>query len=320
MSKQTKIWLIIAISLVLIGSIIFGGVMTVLKWDFTKLSTVKYETNEYNLDENYKNISIVTDTADVIFVASENSKSSVACYEQKNTKHSVSVKDDTLVIEITDTRKWYEYIGVNFGTQKITVYIPQAEYGVLSIKSSTGDIKIPNEFKFENIDIKGSTGTVTNFASATQGVKIKTSTGNICVENISANTLDLTVSTGKITADTVTCVGDINISVSTGKTNLNNIKCESFISSGSTGNLVMTNTVAQNFCIKRSTGDVNLDGCDASEIFVETDTGNVSGTLLSDKVFITKTDTGSINVPKTSAGGKCEIITDTGNIKIDIIS
>ena len=48
MSKITKIWLIIAASFVLIGCIIFGGVMTMLKWDFTKLSTDKYETNDCN--------------------------------------------------------------------------------------------------------------------------------------------------------------------------------------------------------------------------------------------------------------------------------
>lgn len=46
--------------------------------------------------------------------------------------------------------------------------------------------------------------------------------------------------------------------------------------------------------------------------------GNVKGTLLTNKVFITHTDTGRVNVPKTVTGGKCEINTDTGNIKIDI--
>ena len=42
------------------------------------------------------------------------------------------------------------------------------------------------------------------------------------------------------------------------------------------------------------------------------------GSLLSDKVFITETDTGNVNIPKTTDGGKCEIKTDTGDIKIKI--
>ena len=59
--------------------------------------------------------------------------------------------------------------------------------------------------------------------------------------------------------------------------------------------------------------------CDAAEIFVETDTGDVKGSLLSEKVFIPKSDTGDIKVPKTVTGGRCEITTDTGDIKIELV-
>ena len=119
MSKRTKIWLIIATSLIVIGCIIFGSVMAMLKWDFTNLSTLKYETNNYEISENYKNISIVIDTADIVFIPSKDEKTSIVCYEQKKVKHLVSVKDETLTIEIKDARKWYEYIGVSFGSPKI---------------------------------------------------------------------------------------------------------------------------------------------------------------------------------------------------------
>jgi len=63
---------------------------------------------------------------------------------------------------------------------------------------------------------------------------------------------------------------------------------------------------------------VVFEGCDAGEIYVDTDTGDVSGTLLSDKVFIVKTDTGKIDVPNSISGGRCEIETDTGDVKISI--
>ncbi len=319
MSKITKIWLIIAASLVLVGGIIFGGVMSMLKWDFTKLSTVKYETNDYEITENFKSISIITNTADIVFLPSENSKTSVSCYEQRNAKHFVAVNDGVLVIEVVDTRKWYEHIGINFGTPKITVYIPQGEYGALFVKSSTGNVEIPKEFKFENIDISESTGNVTNYASASENIIIKTSTGNIRVENVSANTLNLSVSTGGVTVSNVTCEGDVKIKVSTGKANLTNIKCKNVMSNGNTGAMSLKNVIAaEKFSIERSTGDVKFDGCDAAEIFVETGTGDVRGSLLTDKVFITQTDTGSVDVPKTATGGRCEVTTDTGDISIKI--
>ena len=319
MSRATKIWLITATFLVLIGSIVFVGVMTVLEGDFMKLSTGRYESNTYEVNEGYKNISFLIDTADVKLVPSENLKSSVVCYEQNNVKHSVNVKDDTLVIEVVDTRKWYEHIGIFFGTPKITVYVPQGEYGTLSINGSTGDVEIPKELNFESMAVSLSTGDVKNCASASKNIKISTSTGDIYVENISSGALELSVSTGQVTVSDVMCDGDVNISVSTGKTSINDMKCQNIISNGNTGDMVMKNVIAnEKLDVERTTGDVKLDGCDANEICISTDTGNVTGSLLTDKVFIAHTDTGKVDVPKTALGGKCEITTDTGDIKITV--
>lgn len=75
---------------------------------------------------------------------------------------------------------------------------------------------------------------------------------------------------------------------------------------------------ADRFSIERSTGDVKFEGCDAAELYVKTTTGSVSGTLLTDKVFLTDTKTGSVDVPGTVTGGRCEIRTNTGDIKVKI--
>ena len=114
MSKSAIAWIIVGASLVLLGAIIFGGVMMSIKWDFKKLSTVRYETNRYEISENYKNISIDTSTADIVFLPSTDGVTAVVCYEQINEKHAVSVKDNTVCIEIANTKKWYEYVGVTF--------------------------------------------------------------------------------------------------------------------------------------------------------------------------------------------------------------
>lgn len=319
MSKRAKIILSLAIAFMLIGGVIFGGVMSVLRWDFTQLSTVKYETNDYEIKNDYKSISIATDTADIVFVPSESTKSSVVCYEQKNVKHSVAVIGDTLVIEAVDTRKWYEYIGIFFGTPKITVHIPQGEYGTLSVKGSTGDVEIPEVYTFESLDIAVSTGDVKCEVSSAGKIKINTNTGDIHVKNVSAGMLDLSVSTGKVIAESVSCADDVRINVSTGKAQLTDVTCKALISKGNTGDISLKDVIAaETFSVVRSTGDIKLDGCDAAGIYIKTNTGDVAGSLLTNKVFITKTNTGKINIPKTTTGGKCEIITTTGDIRISI--
>ena len=320
MSKTIKIWLIVAVVLMLIGCIMFAGVMARLNWNFASLSNDQHETNEYQLSEDFRSISIVADTADIVFVPSENTTSRVVCYEQANQKHSVTVKDDVLVIEVVDERKWYEYIGFNFGDSKLTVYLPEGEYGALSIESDTGDVEISNDFQFESVEISEHTGDVTNYASASGEMKIKTTTGDIRVEDVSAGALALSVSTGRVTASNITCAGDVTVNVSTGKAFLTDVVCKGVTSRGNTGDISLKNVIASGtFSIERSTGDVELEGSDAAEIFVTTDTGDVKGTLLSEKVFIVQTDTGRVIVPNSMAGGRCEITTDTGDIKISIV-
>ena len=87
MSKSAKIWLLAAASLVLFGTVIFLGVMTMLNWNFSKLSTDSYETNTYEINESFSGISVNTNTADIRFLPSDDEKCSVVCYEKKNEKH-----------------------------------------------------------------------------------------------------------------------------------------------------------------------------------------------------------------------------------------
>ena len=317
MKKATKAWLIAAGILILTGCVLFAVLLSGLKWDFSKLSTGKYETNIYEVDKTFGNISFTTDTADISFALSDDGKCRVECYEEENAKHSVSVEDDILTVKINDKRAWYDYIGFNFESPKITVYLPETEYKALFIEECTGNVELPKDCSFGSVDISVTTGNVNIFAAIRDEAKVKTSTGNIRAENISAETLDFSVTTGTVTVSNVVCKGDVSVNVSTGKANLTDISCKNLTSSGSTGNLSLNNVIAEEMMsVKRSTGDIIVKDCDAAEIYMKTSTGSVFGNFLSDKVFVTDTGTGSVNVPETVTGGKCEIKTSTGDIKI----
>lgn len=319
MDNTVKIWLIVGAALVILGLVIFAIVMTVNHWDFSKLSTVRYMTNTHTLNVDFTDIFIETNTAELLFVPSDDGTCKVVCHESEKERHSVTVQDGVLTIQKTDTRKWYDHIGISWGHTTITLYLPQSSYQTLTVNSSTGDVTLPKEFGFESMDVAISTGHINTEASVSGIAKLKTSTGDICVKGITAETLDLSVSTGKVTVSDVTCNMDVSIGVSTGKVRLTNLKCNQLVSQGTTGDITLTNVVAANaFSITRSTGDVRFDKCDAGQIAVKTSTGNVTGSLLSDKIFITQTGTGKINVPKTTAGGRCDISTDTGDIKLQI--
>ncbi|MBO4419027.1 MAG: DUF4097 family beta strand repeat protein [Oscillospiraceae bacterium] len=319
--KQSKIvWLIVAGALVLLGAILFVCIMAANDWDFSRLSTSKYENRTVEIAEDFQNISIRSETEDIDFVLTDDGSCKVVLYEREKVTHSVDVANGTLSIKQMDTRKWYDNIAV-FSTDspKITVYLPRNEYAALSIEESTGDISLPGEIGFESIQITASTGDITCFSSASKSIRVQTSTGHIRLEKLSAGEIDLTASTGRIELRSVECAGALRVGVSTGRVELSELRCESLASTGSTGDITLKQvTAAGKMEIERSTGDVRFEQSDAGELFIETDTGDVTGSLRSAKIFFTQSDTGHIEVPETTTGGKCKITTDTGDIEISV--
>ena len=87
-----------------------------------------------------------------------------------------------------------------------------------------------------------------------------------------------------------------------------------------TGNIDLHDVISGNLSITTEMGNVSFDGCDAETINVESETGHVKGFLLSDKKFQVQSETGSIDVPKGKEGGLCSISTETGDVKIEIIT
>lgn len=319
MRRATKIWLITATVFVIFGLILLVGVMAAYNFDFNKLSTVNYETNTYEVSEAFDKISIDVYTTEISFAPSDDEQCRVVYTETDKIKHTTAVQNGTLVIDTVDTRKWYDNIGIFIGNLKMTVYLPQKSYASLSVDTDTGDIVIPHDFSFGNIEITGHTADVKCLASVSDSVKVESDTGSINADNLTAGKIDFTTATGKININSVIADGKVDIQTNTGTAKLTDISCASFTAKSNTGNITLKNIVAvDSFSIESDTGDVNFEECDAAEILIKTDTGDVSGTLLSEKIFTTESDTGSVDVPKTATGGRCEVISDTGDIKIAI--
>ena len=300
MKKRTK-WIIIALCCVIIGTIIFVSGMSKIDWDFKKLGSYNFETNTYEIVDEFNKIEINAKTANINFQLAEDGQCKVVCYENKKEKHITSVDNGVLKINYTNEKRWYDYLHILSNSPKITVYLPDLDNITLTIKVSTGDVKLPSDFTFESISISGSTCHVKCYASSINQTKIHVSTGDIIIENATAKNYDLHVTTGD--------------------TKMTNVNCENIVSTGSTGDIKLNNVIAsEKISIERSTGKVKFYRCDANELKIITSTGDVEGTLLSDKVFIVKSSTGDIDVPSSITGGRCEITTSTGDIEVRVVN
>ena len=335
-----KVWLIVAGALVLAGILLFVGTIVAFRFDFTRFNTVQYETKIYEVSDDFSSISLSEDTADITLIPYEGETAKIECFLQKKMTHDVAVEDGELKVAISDGRAWYDHITFfSVSTPSVKVYLPKTEYRAITVRTDTGDVVIPKELSAERIEIATSTGDIACYASATGEIALRASTGYITVENVAAGKLTLSASTGDITASSVTCTGDallkvttgkvtlssltctgdVSLKVSTGKAFFTDVSCRNLSSDGNTGNLSLVRVlVSERLSAERSTGDVKMEDCDFGELWIKTDTGDVEGTLRSEKIVFAHTDTGKIEVPHSTSGGRCEITTDTGDIKISI--
>lgn len=333
MAKRTMVWLLAAVSLILVGGILFAGVMMTLNWDFSRLATTKLVTNEYEITQQYKDISIVTNSADIKVMPSADGKTRVVCYEQENMKHDITVIEEDgealLKVWINDTRAWYEHVAINFKKPKIEVYIPQGEYGMLYTHSDTGNTKINDVSTFKKIEVVTSTGDVEMRVYAEQKIEIRGSTGDVKLQGAAAEEIEIGTSTGKVNVYKVNYGASLIVNVTTGKVDLREItggdrpaemmQCGFLVSRGNTGSIQLDDVVVDgHILIERSTGNVGFNKCDAEEIEVKTSTGNVRGRFLTKKCIIAQSKTGNVTAPSYRDGNWCTITTTTGDIYIDV--
>lgn len=314
-----KGWLIAGIILTVLGIALFVGALAMTGFDFSGTKMKKTEANTYSVNEVFTKIDIQSEDADVEFRLSADGVCKIECVERKHVKHNVRVEGGVLKVSVQDERSWYDYLNFFSAPQSITVYLPSDQYEDLAVNGSTGDLSVPSGLTFGGVHLKASTGDIMFRASSSGSVNLETHTGDIRAENLHAGDLTLSVSTGRVEISQAVCENAVSVTVSTGKTVLNDLTCAEFASNGSTGDVNGRNLlVSGRLSVERSTGDISLSGSDAEEVFIKTTTGDVTGSFRTPKQLITKTTTGSVHVPDTQSGGKCEISTTTGNIRIDI--
>ncbi|MBQ8746680.1 MAG: DUF4097 family beta strand repeat protein [Clostridia bacterium] len=282
-----------------------------------RLPTHVSETNTYTVTEDFSDISVNIETADVRFLPAEGETCTAVCKEQQKYRFAVTSDGSTLSVTCVDTRKWYERIFTLF-TPSVTVYLPKNAYGALSVHLTTGDTEVAFGFLFDSVSLHGTTGDAKFFANVKNNLSVETTTGRILVSGTACADLDACLTTGSIAITDTSCSA-LTIRLTTGDTRLTNTTCAQLQMKATTGDITLTNTLSfGRIDIQTSTGNVRFNASDGAELFVKTNTGNITGTLVTDKVFLAHTDTGRVRVPKTTTGGRCELTTDTGNILLDI--
>ncbi|MBQ8741466.1 MAG: DUF4097 family beta strand repeat protein [Clostridia bacterium] len=299
MKTAKKIWMIIAVCLIIIGAIICFASIKSLDFDFAKFNTAEFKTKTYTVKEDFDNISILGSECDISFKLADDGVCKIECSEGESLSHFIEVKDNRLVIERIDERKWYQHIGVYFGEIHLTVYLPDYSYDSLIIASYSGDVEISKDFAFNNAEIITSSGKINFTARVSKELKLGSSSGEIYASEVMPK--------------------ELNVYSSSGDISLDNIECEKLVAKSASGEIKLNDIlVSGDLEAKSTSGDIGLEGCDAQTLYLQSNSGDIDGRLLSEKTFDATTTSGEVLVPDGASGGKCRIVTTSGDIEFEL--
>ena len=291
--------IVTGIALILLGILIVIGGLFTMNYDLSRFQADS-DDRILTVTESFSNIVVEAGEADVVFTLSPDSQCRVTTKDYQNIMTTALVEEGTLTIRREDTRKWYQRIGIFFGDQTITVYLPQDNWKDLTVAGNTGNVTIPEEFTFENVKVKVTTGHISVGSQVGRELNLAVTTGDITVRDTAPGNATLSASTGGITCEDLQILGNLRASASTGDVRLRNVVCG--------GQMTLETT----------TGDIKLTACDADSLDLQCSTGDIQGTLLTGKLFEAQTGTGKIRIPASIHGGSCKLKTSTGNIQISI--
>ena len=159
---------------------------------FISCSSIGNEERIHEVSEDFCITIIDVGVENITFVPSVDGKCKVVCYAENKLEHLVKVYDGKLKIESDDRRSWVEkFFAFCTEENSITVYLPTDIETSLLVTGDTGDIIIPAGFTFDHINISLDTGNVVCNASAKHQIVIKSDTGDVQINDCTAEDVKL---------------------------------------------------------------------------------------------------------------------------------
>ncbi len=243
----------------------------------------------YDTTEMINRLEIEVDTRHIVFEKHAGSQIRIRyhAHEEKDT-WTVTEADGTLFIEQDERHQWFS-LWTKISSRSVrTLYImlPDDLSLDLDLVTGTGDVA----FEMDQVEQHGN-------------IVIQSGTGNVRLEKIDADVLDIQLNTGNISL--------VNVNIG------QNLMAES-----NTGHIDLSIVTAVAVELDSNTGKIKIDGLSANSLSINCDTGdvNIKNTLIVLDIEV-NSSTGNVDVSQTTAGG-FDIDTSTGEVTItvDIIS
>ena len=266
-------------------------------------------------------LEIESGSAEVKLLPASDGVCRVCCAEGAGREYHVSLSEGTLRIE--RAKKW-SLFPVALSEDYVRVYLPERAYGSLWVRSSSGGVAVPTDFRFDYAILDVSSGGVEFASDVTKELNIQSSSGGVTVAGASPETLFLSCSSGSLRLGN-SAPGEVTLHSTSGSVKVENVRCRAFESSCTSGSQRFSGLIVEGLLrIDGTSGSVKLSDCDAGEVQIEVVSGSVSGNFLTPKQYDLRSTSGSVSAPSSAAptpeigaAGRCTVRTTSGSIKFD---
>lgn len=322
MRKKGKIAALIVSASLLVAGLAIAALGVAFMWKnshFLSKNTFKSET--VDVTEEVGSINVFATTCDVIFEVSPDGSSYVSALIPEKCELEAFITDNVLHVNVKDTRKWYDHIGISFGTDSpnVVIYMPKGEYEDLTVNVTTGDLKTSEDHSFTSLSFEASTGDAVISSPVKELLVANVTTGDVTVGGTSPSLMEIKATTGDVKIQHVSNSGKITAKTGSGDITLSSMRSNELDIKTTTGDITLNDVIAAEIThVETTSGYVSLTAFDSKAIYIDVTTGDVKGELLSGKTFTTDTTTGDVRVPYSTEGGVCDIKTTTGDIIITL--
>ncbi len=309
MKKSKKILLIISVVSIFIGASMMLGAWCVLRNNAADaVAGLEFEEKSHVITDSFTKININTINSSIELLPSADGVCRIVCSDNEKLYHRISVAGSQLNINQHDDWQWYEMLYGLFRKDNLSlrVYLPEAEYGLLHAHSSSGDITIAPDFRFQTANTYTASGNTKVTALYAENLTVCSVSGDLILRDLEAAEDAFIESISGFTQVENLKAANITTHASSGSTVLENLSSDYLRATSVSGEIRMFNGNFRNTShFETSSGNIEIVDSACGEQAVDTVSGNITLQNVSGSSLNVRTSSGSISLFEALYSGRC---------------
>ena len=300
MKKGKMILIILAVVLIITGGAMMAGAYLSLENNASsQLAAMEFVEKTHTVTDDFTMIRISTINSSIELLPSPDGVCRIVCDDNEKMYHKISVDEfetgAQLNIDQHDDWEWYEMLYGLYREEDLLlrIYLPKAEYALMHLDSSSGDITIAPDFKFDTLATLTGSGNASLIDLSVKNLTIQSSSGDIMLRNVEAES-DVSAETisGFTRIENLQAT-NVTVASSSGDMNLELIASNYLRATSSSGNImVFESSFHDTSYFENISGSIEI---------VDSDCGDQTVQVISGSVTLQNVTGGSLNV-STSSG------------------